>query len=182
MQGNRPEMFKDLSAAEFARWYWLKAELIDFARLLGISGAGGKQLIAARICAALDGEPFVEPVLAPPVRTTQLRAPLGAATVIPPGQRCSQVVRAWFIDQVGPGFHFDAAMRDYFADADGTQTMNDALEYWRASRGAPKQEISSQFEYNRFTRAWHRENPAGSREELLHAWRAYRSKPRDERD
>jgi hypothetical protein len=39
------------------RWYWLKSELMAFARESGVSPQGGKQEIAERICTFLDGEP-----------------------------------------------------------------------------------------------------------------------------
>lgn len=92
-------------------------------------------------------------------------------------QRCSQVLRAWFREEIGPAFHFDAEMRDFFASADGTQTLQTALDHWRETRGQGKRAIDPQFEYNRFTRAWHENHPSGSREEFVAAWQAYRSRP-----
>lgn len=82
----------------------------------------------------------------------------------------------------GPTFHFDAEMREFFAASDGTRTMQDALDRWRATRNQSAREIDPQFEYNRFTRAWHEAHPLGSREEVIAAWREYRALPIDERD
>ncbi|MGW6172766.1 SAP domain-containing protein [Arthrobacter sp. NPDC055138] len=59
---SRPEPTASLSAQEFLRWYWLKTELQQFARALGISATGDKESITARIAAVLGGEP------APPQR------------------------------------------------------------------------------------------------------------------
>ena len=112
---------------------------------------------------------------------SQLSGLLSAATVIPVGQRSSQVVRAWMAQQIGPGFHFDAAMREFFATSDGTKTMQDAIDHWHSTHGSDSKSIDGQFEYNRFTRAWHEAHPEGSREELLAAWRDYRSRPIDKR-
>lgn len=99
-----------------------------------------------RITARLDGVPFNEPSTPKRPTNAQLAAPLTPETVIPAGQRCSQVVRAWFVDQVGASFSFDAEMRAYFADADGTQTMADALARYRATRGLGPKEIPSRRE------------------------------------
>ena len=178
----RPPLSRELTGTEFLRWYWLKDELAEFARSLGIRTTGGKELLTRRIAATLDGTSFTEPA---PKRQTggpQLNGPLTASTVIPRGQRCSQVVRAWFVEQVGDSFGFDAEMRAFFASTDGTQTLHDALVHYRATRDQGRRAIDSQFEYNRFNRAWHEAHPDGARHELIEAWREYRRRPADERD
>lgn len=169
-----------MAREEFVRWYWLKEELQTFARDLGIRATGGKEVLAARIEAHLAGQPFAEPHAAPR-RAVQLSGPLTAATRIPVGQRCSQHVRDWFRQQVGDGFRFDAAMRAFFEGTDGTQTLGDALAHWQATRDEGLREISAQFEYNRFTRAWHADHPDATRDEVIAAWNDYRSRPIDER-
>lgn len=177
----RPELTAALCGRELMRWYWLKDELPAFARELGIRTTGGKEVLARRIAAALDGVPFDEPARVARAGTAQLAGELTSATVIPAGQRCSQVVRAWFVAQVGASFGFDATMRAFFTETDGTQTLQDALDHYRANRDQGAKPIDAQFEYNRFTRAWHDAHPGGNRHELLRAWRAYRASPVDER-
>ncbi len=177
----RPALDPSISAEEFQRWYWLREELAGFARVLGIRVSGGKDLLAARIAARLDGREFVEPATPKRGGAHQLAGILSADTVIPQGQRCSHVVRAWMIEQAGEGFHFDAEMRAFFAESDGTRTLQDALDHWHATRGRAQRGIDRQFEYNRVTRAWYEANPGGSREDMRAAWRDYRSRPVDER-
>lgn len=175
----RPPLSAALSGAELLRWYWLKEELVAFARGNGLSSAGGKQELTARIAAHLDGRP-TRAVVGPGARTPagrQLTAPVRADTVIPPGQRCSQVLRAWFRAELGPGFWFDAAMRDFVAAADGTQTLADALAHWHATRDRGPRQIDPQFELNRFARRWHHEHPGGTHGAMLEAWRRHRSLP-----
>lgn len=178
---DRPAPTTGLSPDEFLRWYWLKDELTAFARLLGIRTTGGKEVLTARIAAALGGRTFAEPPPARGAAAAQLSGELTADTVIPRGQRCSQAVRAWFTEAAGPGFRFDAEMRDFFAASDGTRTLRDALEHWNRTRGQGERPIDPQFEYNRFTRAWHEQHPDGTREQLLVAWREYRRRPVDAR-
>lgn len=156
-------------------------ELLHVARSLALPTTGGKQLLTERIAAALDGTEFVEP--APrQARAKQLSGQLSAETVIPRGQRCSQVVRAWFTEQVGPGFHFDEPLREFFRTTDGTDTLASALAHWHATRHTAPKRIGPQFEYNRFTRDWYIKNPGGTREQLLDAWQAYRARPVDGRE
>lgn len=177
----RPRLSPVLTGSELLRWYWLKDELTDFACTLGVRSTGSKELLTQRLAAALDGRPFTEPAAKRAAGGKQLSGALTASTVIPKGQRCSQVVRAWFIDQVGSSFGFDSQMREFFANADGTQTLQDAYNHYLDTREQGQKSIDSQFEYNRFTRAWYTEHPEGSREELIEAWHDYRSRPIDER-
>jgi hypothetical protein len=172
----RPPLTPALSGAELARWYWLKAELAGLARELGVPASGGKRELTARLVAVLDGrEP---PAPSPPPRAApQLTGPLSAGTAIPPGQRCTQHLRAFFAAEVGPGFRFDGAMRAFIADGAG-RTLGEAVEHWHATRDRPPGEIGEQFELNRFLRAFHAEHPAAGRAEALAAWRAHRAAPR----
>ena len=180
---NRPLLEPSMSSSEFLRWYWLKEELAAFARSLGLRATGSKDAIAARVAAALDGEPAPREAVSTRQRASgaQLTGSLSEATVIPPGQRCSQTLRAWFTEQVGAQFRFDAPMRDFIATADGTSTLGDAVRVWYSTRDRHPDEIGGQFELNRFTRHWYEENPEGSREHLMLAWAAYRNTPVDER-
>lgn len=182
VEGQRPDLTSRLTGAELARWYWLKSELIGFARKLGVASSGSKDELTARLTAVLDGNP-------PPPRNRRVPARLGdqlcgdlcADTLIPPGQRCSQELRAWFLTHAGPSFRFDLRMREFINAADGTTTLGDAVCHWTSTRNEPVTHIDPQFELNRFTRAWHAGNPSGTRVELLADWKQYRSLPIDER-
>jgi len=176
----RPALTSELTGAELERWYWLKRELVEFARRAGISPTGGKLELIQRISAHLDDRP-PPPRRAPQVSSAQLTPPLSDASRIPAGQRCSQAVRAWFVAEVDPRFHFDAAMRAFFAAADGTGTLADARAHWWSSRERQPDEIGPQFEYNHFTRAWHAAHPDGSPAQRRAAWLVHRSTPVDRR-
>ncbi|MFJ3792895.1 DUF6434 domain-containing protein [Kitasatospora sp. NPDC090091] len=176
---SRPPLTAGLTGAELQRWYWTLDELTALARTMGVARSGGKTALTARLAAALDGLPL--PAAPAPRRpaTAQLAAPVDGGTVIPPGQRCSQVLRAYFVEAIGPGFHFDAFMRDFVAQGAG-RTLGDAVAHWHATRPdvARPREIAEQFEFNRFTVAWHRRNPTGTRAQARDAWFAHRALPR----
>ncbi|GAT69964.1 cytoplasmic protein [Planomonospora sphaerica] len=181
MTPRRPALTSDLTGRELLRWYWRKDELVSFARRIGVGTGGGKQELTARLAAALDGEPFTEP------RTTarrpsapRLPEPLTEDTVLPEGQRCSQQLRAFFQQRIGPAFHFDAAMRDFVATGAG-RTLGEAVTHWHATRDAGRPAIGAQFELNRFLREWHAAHPGAGRRAALQAWREHRSLPVDAR-
>ena len=104
-----------------------------------------------------------------------LPEPLTPATVLPPGQPCTQQLRAWLRAQAGPGFRFDGPVRGVIA---GGCTLAEALATWRATRDRPPAEIGAQFELNRFLRQWRAANPGGSHRQALDAWAEHRSRPR----
>ena len=175
----RPQLLRTLTSAEFERWYWLKTQLAEFARTLGLRATGGKLILTQRISAYLDGRELIEQPAQRNEAAVRLTQPLSSASTLPVGQRCSQILRVWFTEQIGASFRFDAEMRAYFANADGTQTLADAVQHWRLTRTAKRKPIGKQFELNRFTRAWFAEHPNGTQDELQLAWRVYRSLPVD---
>lgn len=167
-----------MTAAQFSRWYWLKTELAGFARSQGLPASGGKEQLAERISAVLDGRPQPSPPAAKR-STKQLAGPPTADRAVPKGQRCSQLLRAWFTEQLGAGFHFDVHMPDFFAAADGNSTLADALAHWQETRTASAPEIGRQFELNQFTRTWFSGHPDGTREQMHAARQLHRSLPKD---
>ncbi|MEU7599481.1 DUF6434 domain-containing protein [Streptomyces sp. NPDC040724] len=181
---SRPALTAALTGAELLRWYWTLAELSALARRMGLSAGGGKAAVTARLAAALDGLPApvsAAPAAPAPRRAGQgLAAPVDGSTVIPQGQRCSQVLREYFVREIGPAFHFDAFMREYVARHAG-HTLAEAVAHWHATRAqaAEPREVGAQFEFNRFLRDWHARHPDGARAEALAAWRTHRSRPRD---
>ncbi|MEU8841973.1 DUF6434 domain-containing protein [Streptomyces roseus] len=176
---DRPSLTTALTGAELLRWYWTVEELSALARVMGLSAGGGKAALTARVAAALDGNPPPAPTRVPRRRGRPLAAPVDGDTVIPEGQPCSQVLREFFVREIGPGFHFDAFMRDYVAQHAG-HTLAEAVTHWHATRAraAEPQPVAAQFEFNRFLRDWHARHPDGTRHQALAAWRDHRALPK----
>jgi hypothetical protein len=170
----RPSLEPGMLESELRRWYWLRSELVVFARALGISTAGGKVELTARIADVLTAR-----TPRPPTRrrrSSQLAGPLHSATLVPPDQRCAQELRNYLIGRIGPGFHFDRHMREVVAA--GGVTLEEVVQHWYDTRDQGPGDIAPRFEYNQFTRAWRTEHPDGHREALLSAWWEHRTRPR----
>ncbi|MFJ6775615.1 DUF6434 domain-containing protein [Kitasatospora sp. NPDC091257] len=176
---SRPPLTAGLTGDELLRWYWTLDELTVLARSMDVARHGGKAALTARLAAALDGLPLPATPAGRSRATAQLAAPVDGDTVIPPGQRCSQVLREYFVGTIGPGFHFDAFMREFIARGAGL-TLADAVTHWHSTRPEilRPREIGEQFEFNRFTSAWHRTNPTGTRAQAREAWYAHRALPK----
>lgn len=176
---SRPVPDSSLSGAELRRWYWLKSELISLARALGVRTGGAKAELTERLAAVLDGLP--EPAGAPRrVHNAGISQDLTRESVIPHGQRCSQALRGFFVSELGPGFHFDAPMRNFIATGAG-RTLGEAVQFWAGSRDLPPAEIGAQFELNQFQRSWHAAHPGAGHRQVLEAWQVHRSLPIDAR-
>jgi len=150
----RPALSRQISSTEFLRWYWLKTELILFARSLGLSRVGSKDEITARIAAFLDGKDLPGTVVRQNTNAAQLAEPVTRSTLIPPGQRSSQVLRRFFEHEIGSGFRFDAAMRRFLSESRGERTLGDAIAHFQSQRSKTTGAIGAQFELNRFTRTF----------------------------
>lgn len=177
MAESRPTLSRTMCGRELRRWYWTLAELTALARELGLPRAGGKAVLTERIAAALDGAPAPVPARRGPAGR-QLVAPVSGATVIPAGQRCSEVVRAFLREEIGPTFTFDGFMRDFIAAGAG-RTLGDAVAHWHITRAEAERErpIGAQFELNAFLRARRHAHPGESRSTALAAWRVHRALP-----
>ncbi len=180
MGEHRPAPSGALTGAELRRWYWTKAELLDLARELGLPTRGGKLELTERLVAALDGAPLPSPAPSRRAASPGLSGSLTPETVVPPGQRCTQALRAFFVEQLGPGFRFDGPMRAWVAGAAG-RPLAEGVEHWHRTRHRPPGDIGEQFELNGFVRAWHAAHPDGTRQQALVAWRRHRSLPVEQR-
>jgi hypothetical protein len=173
---SRPELNVQISAADFEDFYWLKSELIDFCRANNLPSSGSKDDLTRRIKEFL----VTGQVLPPDKRST----PKGSMpniftsdTVIGPGWRCSQALRAFFEAEIGSQFHFDGVMRDLIRHGEG-RTLQEIIEIWYRAKQNPhaEKEIAPQFEYNRFFRAFFKANPGATRQEAVAAWKEKRAK------
>ena len=171
----RPALTPTLSAEGFARWYWTKRELIDFARSKGIGVAGSKQEIEERINLYLTSGEVVK--AKGPVRIDGLTGPLSGEMEIPPGQTMGAHLRAYLTERCGPDFRFDSHMRTFFKE--GNRTLDQAVAYWQETRGQAGPEIEHQFQYNRFVRDFYQANPGAGPKEMLAAWTERRSRPEE---
>lgn len=175
---SRPTLTAQLSPTEFRAFYWLKEELAGFCRAHGLSASGSKEELAARIEAFLRiGER--PPAIRRARPSARMPEQFRRTDVIGEGWRCSQALRAFFEQEIGPAFHFDHVMRDFIRDGAG-RTLDEAIRQWHDTRGAPPREIGAQFEFNRHVRAYFEAHPGATREDAIAAWWEKRGRRRDE--
>jgi hypothetical protein len=174
----RPPLIVGLETDEFGRHYWLKAELLEFCRDHRLSTAGSKRELEAGIARFLETGERTERVQ----RTKRAAMPemFTLETVIEDGWWCGEALGAFLETQVGRGFRFDGAMREFVRHGEG-KTLQETVAYWHESRvtARARKPISEQFEYNRFTRAYFDEHPGANRQQVIAAWYAHRNREPD---
>ncbi|MFZ6027419.1 MAG: DUF6434 domain-containing protein [Chloroflexota bacterium] len=167
----RPSLTNQLDPAEFARCYWLKAELIAFCRQNHLPSGGAKQALAERIAGFLAGEkPSAE--VSPRAQAGAMPTHFTRSMQVGAGWRCSQALRAFFEQEIGPRFHFDATMRDLIHHGCG-KTLEEVILCWQSAQEQPpvEREIAPQFEYNRHIRDYFKTHPGASLQEAIRAWK-----------
>ncbi|KAB8135783.1 cytoplasmic protein [Gracilibacillus oryzae] len=178
----RPPLTKNISIQDFHSFYWLKKELQQFCRECGISTAGAKLEIAARIVRFIETGEIQKPLRRKKTNKQSCNEELGLHTVISENHRCSQEVRAFF-KSIIPNFHFSTHIQTYLKQNAG-KTYQDVVEEWfaeeqRKKDPAYKKEIAPQFEYNQFIRDFFAdpENKGKTREEAIKAWNIVKKQP-----
>jgi hypothetical protein len=150
----RPSLKPGMTLAEFRAYYWMKADLIQFARQLEIATTGYKPELVLRIEQRLKG-------LLPELPKKQSTGPRDSDKKL---QRKTPVVsywsdaktRAFFESEIGPEFHFTSHMNQYRLAHSGL-TYGDLVDVWvkeRDRRRNPnyKATIAEHGKYNRFIR------------------------------
>ena len=180
----RPKLNRQIRPEDFLSFYWLKEELICFLREQGLSTTGSKRNLTARISQFLEtgapsknAENKASQKLA---KRADMPTTFTRQSVIGPGWRCSQDLRAFFEQEIGTHFHFDGGMRDFIHNEVG-KTLQEAIDTWEAERRKPAQEksIAPQFEYNRHLREYFKTHPGAHLQEAIQDWKIKKKERRN---
>jgi Domain of unknown function (DUF6434)/SAP domain-containing new25 len=179
----RPNIEDCSSSDEFRRWYYLKSELVDFAKTNGIPSNVGKFEIADRIAAVLNSEPLPQPTkLSPQSRFDWANATLTPNMHITDNVSFGPNVRGFFKAHIGPAFVCNSDFMDWVRHHVGV-SLSDAVDAWKmleARKTDPdfQTRIRSHNQYNQFTRDILAANPQLSLEAVRQIWKAKRALPR----
>lgn len=176
----RPPLTPHISSADFQQFYWLKQELVAFCREQKLPTTGSKQQLTERINHYLNPSlpaPAIPPAGSIPL--TPMPTHFTRQSIIGPGWRCSQALRAFFEQELGPQFHFNGVMRDFIKNSPG-RTLEEAIQAWEIDQQNPTpKEIASQFEYNQFFRTYFQNHPQASRAEAISAWQKHKNQRKE---
>ncbi len=179
---DRPDLNKEISVTDFNDFYWLKEELIDFCRSIGIEISGGKIAITDRIRDyLLTGEIIKsEKKIKSKSKFDWSREKLTNETIITDNYKNGENVRSFFSQEIGSHFSFNVIFMKWINENIG-KTLGDAVFEWKKIDDLKKDKnyvskIDPQFEYNKYMRAFLNDNPNSSSKDAMKYWKLKRSK------
>ena len=171
----RPGLSKEIDAAAFRSFYYLKQELIDFCRENGLPTSGSKAEITDRIAAFLDTGK------APAAKKSKRKAANIALTTdetaIEENIVFSEKHRAFFKGKIGKSFSFNVPFQKWLKSNAG-KTYGEAVQAYRKiieEKKRNKTEIGRQFEYNTYIRDFFADNREKSLNEAIVCWKYKKS-------
>ena len=174
MATQRPEISACVDAAQFRQWYYLKTELVEFARANGIKTTGGKFEIADRIAYFLDHG--VPPALVKAAKATSnfdwQSETLTDATVITDSYKNGQNMRRYMQKSI-PGFKFSLPFMTWMKANVGltlADAVNAAKQIEADKKAGKKQPNQPHNQFHAYTRAYFENVPDGTKDELRHLW------------
>ena len=149
-------LHEDMSLSDFRDCYWMKDDLIAFARRLGLATHGYKPDLTARIERRLRGLPVVDDSKGARASTARDSDKELSRTTPVVNYKSDDKTRAFFEEEIGPHFHFTYHLNQYRLHNPGL-TYGDLVDEWVVEyerRKAPGYQapIPSYGEYNRHVR------------------------------
>lgn len=169
--GEQPNLNKQLDGKTFRDFYYLKEELVDFCREIGLSTSGGKIEITDRIAHFLDTG---EIILVPP--KSKIKIDIGDIsddTLIEPNFVCSEKHRAFFREKIGNTFCFNVIFQKWLKSNTGKTYREAIVAYHQIleEKKKGKTSIDKQFEYNTYIRDFFADNEGKILEEAIKCWK-----------
>lgn len=177
----RPNLDKNITLKDFNDFYWSKHELIEFCKSIKIPyTAAGKLEIADRIRYYICTGEIME------IKTVRKQSnfnwnaeKLTCETLITDNYKNGKNVRNFFIQEIGTHFSFNVRFLKWMKENIG-RTLGDAVNEWKKINDMKNdknytKEISPQFEYNRYIRAFLDDNPNLSTKDAIKYWKIKKS-------
>jgi len=179
----RPELNSQISLPDFQEFYWLKEELRQFCKSVGLEMHGSKIDLTNRIIAFLETGEISSAPRSPRQKTSSKfdwnKAALSLETVITDNYKNSESVRSFFTNRIGAHFHFTVGFIRWMK-ANAGKTLKEAAAEWTRLHELKKDrnyktEIAPQFEYNRYMRDFLADNPDKSSKDAMKYWKLKRA-------
>jgi hypothetical protein len=184
---SKPILHPGMTVTEYRAYYWMKADLVRFARQLGLPTHGYKPELSARIEQRLQGiSESTQPQRKQSKGPRDSERPLRRDTPVI-NYKSDDKTRAFFKSVIGPDFHFTYLMNQYRLAHDNL-TYGDLVDVWVAERDRRrnpdyKPALAEHGKYNRFIRDFFNDerNKGKSLGDAAKSWNAIKNKRGDPR-
>jgi Domain of unknown function (DUF6434)/SAP domain-containing new25 len=176
----RPNLDIKTDPVNFIEFYCLKEELFSFCQNYNLPKSGSKDELTQRIYEYLKtGKIIATPKKKQNKMQTAIYT-LSLEAKIPEGYKNDERHRAFFKSEIGEHFKFNVPFMNWMKKNPG-KTYRDAIIKWNSifdeKKQGKKTEISSQFQYNQYTRDFFSANPEAKRDDAIKCWKYKKSLP-----
>lgn len=178
----RPDITTIQTGVELKRWYWLKSELIAYAKQAGVRYDGAKFDLLDRLANQLDGiETNVVKSAKVDSGVNWKNRLLTADTIITDTYTNSENSRSFFRAHCGQRFAFSIRFMAWMK-ANAGKNLGDAVMEWKRLEQlkqdpAFRADIPSGNQFNKYVRDFFADNPGKSIEDARQCWKRKRSLP-----
>ena len=185
MPDKRPHISKIRTAEELDRWYWLKAELEELCRRMGLPANGVKAELRERLLHALRNDGALGPTKKKRLRAKSkfpwAKAKLTAETVITDNVSFGPNFRGFFQKEIGARFVCTGEFMQWVRSHPG-KTLRDAALHWleleeRKLDPQFQRAIASDNQLSQYVRDFLADNPGATFKYALAVWYIQRRLP-----
>lgn len=172
----RPPLEITLDESTFLDYYYLKEELTNFCKTVGLPTSGGKLELTQRIAHYLKtGE--ILPQESKTRNTSPQAQTLTENSLIEENFVSSEIKRAFFKEKIGNTFSFNVPFQKWLK-ANAGKTYAQAIEVYYTileEKKTAEKVIDKQFEYNTYIRDFFKDNKDKSLNDAITCWKYKKS-------
>jgi len=176
MKEIRPELDDNITLDDYLNYYWLKSELMDFCRKVGINTDGWKLEIHNRIVkylATREIEQKSKDIILKP-KNKKNTVSINLHTVVTSDFKRNPQTTAFF-KSIDSRFHYSVRLNQYIRDNFGKITYGDIINEWKREYEEKKMGIKTtpdlpQCEYNQFIKDYLEDNKDKKFKDAVAAW------------
>lgn len=178
----RPNILEIRTGQDLKKWYWLKAELVAFAKNTGASYVGSKFAVLDRLADKLDGGTVkIETKTFATSKFNWAKSVLTLDTIITDSYTNGPNTRKFFESRCGDKFRFSIPFMNWMKENQGKK-LQDAIVEWERLETLSKDknfksEIPAGNEYNKYVRDFFADNPDKTIDQARRFWKLKRNLP-----
>lgn len=166
----RPNLDRNIDSPTLKSYYYLKEELVQFCKELGLQTTGSKIELIERISHYLDTGEKLNTIAKN--RKAVKQGEITLDTRIEENFVCSEKHRAFYQEKIGKGFSFHVGFQKWLKQHAGSTYQESIEAYYQIQKEKKNRPttIDKQFEYNTYIRDFFAENKDKSLEQAIQCW------------
>ncbi len=171
---DRPKLDRTISLDDYLNYYWLKKDLVQFCKEIGINSDGWKLEIHERIVDYLSNNVIQKRTVKIAKKKSDDINELRLDMVVTESFKRNPKTTA-FLKSIDSRFHYSVRLNQFIRDNTGKITYQDIINEWKDEFEKKKQGIKTtpalpQCEYNQFVKDYLADNEERKFKDAVEAW------------